>query len=265
MILTVDIGNTHIHLGLFIRGALRKTWSLSSAPARTADEYALLMRGLIGDGMPMIGAIISSVVPSLELPFARAVELEYKTIPLILDESTPMGILNGYDHPAEVGMDRLANAVGGHYFFGAPLLVLDFGTAVTLDYLAAGPTADAPPIYKGGAIMPGIEMSANALASNTARLPQIALTEPARAIGRTTAESIQSGLMHGFRGAIQTLVECAKEEIGHSCDVIATGGDALNLKQHLPFLRAIEPDLTLYGLRQIYGINFDCPLPARRP
>jgi type III pantothenate kinase len=133
MILTVDIGNTHIHLGLFIRGALRKTWTLSSVPARTADEYALVLRGLIGEGMPMNGAIVSSVVPRLEWPVAKAIEQEFKTVPLILAKDVPMGIVNGYEHPDEVGMDRLANAVGALYFFGAPVMVLDFGTAITLD------------------------------------------------------------------------------------------------------------------------------------
>lgn len=264
MILTVDIGNTHIHLGLFIRGALRKTWTLSSAPARTHDEYALLLRGLIGDGMPMNGAVIGSVVPRLEWPMAKAIEQEFKTPPLLLSKDVPMGIVNGYAHPDEVGMDRLANAVGAQYFCGAPIMVLDFGTAITLDYLAAPPRPGHPPVYLGGAIMPGIEMAAEALVRGTARLPRVSLTEPSRAIGRTTAESIQSGLMHGYLGAIHTLVERSREEIGMACPVVATGGDALNLRAHLPFLQAVEPDLTLYGLRQIYGINFNCPLPPRR-
>ena len=263
MILTVDIGNTHIHLGLFIRGALRKTWTLSSSQARTSDEYALQLRGLIGDGMPMNGAIVSSVVPRLEAPVARAVEQEFKTIPLVLSKDVPMGIVNGYEHPDEVGMDRLANAVGAYYFYGAPVLVLDFGTAITLDYLAGSPRPGHPPVYLGGAIMPGIEMSAEALVRGTARLPRVSLTEPRRAIGRTTAESIQAGLMHGTLGAITTLVERTREEIGQAVQVVATGGDALGLRAHLPFLQAVQPDLTLYGLRQIYGINFDCPLPPR--
>lgn len=263
MILTVDIGNTHIHLGLFIRGALRKTWTLSSRPAKTADEYALLLRGLIGDGMPMQGAIVSSVVPRLELPVARSIEQEFKTVPLILDKTTPIGIINGYEHPDEVGMDRLANAAGAYYFLGAPILVLDFGTAITLDYVGPAPRSERMPVYLGGAIMPGIEMAAEALASGTARLPRVPLAEPRRAIGRTTAESIQSGLMHGYLGAIQTLVERAREEIGLACPVIATGGDALNLRAQLPFLSSVEPDLTLYGLRQIYGLNHNCPLPER--
>lgn len=263
MILTVDIGNTHIHLGLYIRNMLRKTWSISSNTARTSDEYALVLRGLLGEGMPMVGAIISSVVPRLEWSVAKAIEQEFKTIPLILDKSTPMGIINGYENPDEVGMDRLANSVGAHYLFGAPIMVLDFGTAITLDYLAAPKHPEHMPIYMGGAILPGIELAAEALVRGTARLPRVPLMEPGHVIGRTTAESIQSGLSHGYFGAVYTLVERAREEIGEMVRVVATGGDALNLKDHMPFLHAVVPDLTLVGLRQIFGINQDCPLPKR--
>jgi len=119
------------------------------------------------------------------------------------------------------------------------------------------------PIYMGGAILPGIEMAAAALVRGTAKLPRVALVEPGRVIGRTTAESIQSGLMHGYLGAISTLVERAREEIGQAVRVVATGGDSLNLQKHLPFLHAVETDLTLYGLRQIFGLNNECAMPAR--
>ena len=263
MILTVDIGNTHIQLGLFIRSALRQTWKIASRPHRTADEYALLMRGMIGEEMPMFGAIVSSVVPGLERPVSLAVETEFKAIPMLLDKTTPMGIENGYENPDEVGMDRLANAVGANYFFGSPIMVLDFGTAITLDYLAPPPSPAHQPIYMGGAILPGVEMAVNALAHGTARLPLAPLLEPQRVIGRTTTESIQAGLMHGYLGAITTLVERSLEEIGQACPVVATGGDALGLRQHLPFLQDVQPDLTLYGLRQIYGINHHCALQPR--
>lgn len=263
MILTVDIGNTHIHLGLFIRNTLRKTWSISSDSSRTSDEYALVLRGLLGEGLPMVGAVISSVVPRLEWSLAKAIEQEFKAIPLILDKATSMGIVNGYDNPNEVGMDRLANAAGANYLFGAPIMVLDFGTAITLDYLAAPKHAEHMPVYMGGAIMPGIELAAEALVRGTAQLPRVPLMEPGHVIGRTTAESIQSGLSHGYFGAIHTLVERAREEIGEMVRVVGTGGDALNLKDHMPFLHAVVPELTLLGLRQIYGLNQDCPLPRR--
>jgi type III pantothenate kinase len=260
MILAVDIGNTHIHLGLYIRGALRKTWTLASDPRRTHDEYALLLRGLIGEGLPLVGAIICSVVPRLEWPLTKAIEDEFKTYPMILDDTTPTGINNGYEHPEEVGMDRIANAVGAHLMWGAPALILDFGTAITLDYLAAPVKGDPLPTYMGGAILPGIEMAADALVRGTARLPKVPLVGPHRVIGRTTIESIQAGLTHGYLGAIDTLVERTREEAGSMIPVYATGGDALNLRSHLPMLAGTEPNLTLIGLRQIFGINHDCPL-----
>ena len=261
MILTVDIGNTHITLGLFIRGALRETWSISSKPMRTRDEYALLMRGLIGEELPLDGAIVSSVVPRLDTPLAEAIAREFKTTPMILGPEIPMGLVNGYAHPDEVGMDRLANSVGAIYFFDAPVIILDFGTAVTLDYVAEPPPDAKEPVYLGGAILPGIEMSAEALVAGTARLPRVPLVEPGRVIGRTTVESIQAGLAHGFQGAIRTLVERAWDESGNRCPVVSTGGDALNLKAHLPFINLLEPNLTLYGLRQIWGLNHNNPLP----
>jgi type III pantothenate kinase len=182
---------------------------------------------------------------------------------MILDDSTRTGLNNGYEHPDEVGMDRIANSVGAVYLWGAPALVLDFGTAFTMDYVAAPVKGDPLPTYMGGAILPGIEMAADALALGTARLPSVPLIEPRRVIGRTTIESIQAGLTHGYLGAIQTLVERAREEIGAAVPVYATGGDALNLRDHLPFIQAADPNLTLFGLRQIFGINRDCPLPAR--
>jgi type III pantothenate kinase len=262
MILAVDIGNSTIHLGLFIRGALRKTWRMSTRPHRTSDEYSLLLRGLIGEGIPLMGCIISSVVPSLEWPFSQAVEQEYKTMPLILDHQIGMGIINGYENPKEVGMDRLANAVGAEYLFGAPLLVIDFGTAITIDFMDKSKSADGTPVYYGGAILPGIEMSADALVQGTARLPRVPLIGLDHVLGRTTSESIQAGLMHGMVGAITTIVDRSWQEIGEVCRVIATGGDVIGLDKHLPFIHAVEPNLTLFGLRQIYGINNNCPLPV---
>ena len=268
MILTVNIGNTHIHLGLFIRGALRQTWRLSSRPLRTSDEYALLLRGLLGEGVPLVGAVVSSVVSQIEWPMASAIEAEFKIAPLILDETTQIGLVNGYAHPSEVGMDRLANAVGACRLFDAPIMALDFGTAVTLDYVAApGDGADAP-VYVGGAILPGIEMSADALFQGTSKLPRVSRVEPVpRVLGRTTVESIRAGLIHGFVGAITMLVERAREEIGMACRVVATGGNALDFQPHLPFLHAVEPHLTLYGLHHIHGLNRNDPSPTteRKP
>jgi type III pantothenate kinase len=261
MILVVDAGNTHIHLGLFTRGVLRGTWKLSSDIRRTEDEYAFLLHGLLGENVHLEGAIISSVVPPLTHILARALEDGSHVEPMILHARTEIGLINGYRHPDEVGMDRLANAVGGHFFHGAPLLILDYGTAVTLDYVAPPAGGKSKPIYMGGAILPGIRLAAESLGKGTSKLPTIDMKDPDRVIGRTTVDSIRSGLVHGYTGAIATLVERAREEIGHPCRVVATGGDAHWFKEKMPFQHAVEPALTLYGLRQIYGINNGCPLP----
>lgn len=261
MILVLDIGNTHIHTGLFTRGKLRASWTLSSDPRRTVDEYGLQFAGILGDEIGIEGAIVSSVVPRLSATILRAVEKTCHVEPMVLTSRTNMGIRNGYLHPDEVGMDRLASAVGGYHLYGAPLLVLDYGTAITLDYLSSPEPGDSQPVYRGGIIMPGIHLAAEALARGTAQLPTIDITQPAHLIGRTTVESIRSGLVNGYIGALESLVHRAKQEIGTPCRVVSTGGDAERLRDHMPFVDAVEADLTLYGLRQIYGINNNCPLP----
>ena len=260
MILVLDIGNTHTHIGLFTRGRLRATWKLSTDPRRTADEYVLQIRGILGEESASQGAILCSVVPRVRPTLSEAIEKACHVQPMVLEADTEIGILNAYRIPAEVGMDRLANAVGGSFFIKPPILILDYGTAITLDFVDEPEHEGGSPIYRGGAIMPGIEMAAEALARGTAKLPTIDFSEPAGVIGETTAESIRSGLMHGYLGAVETLVGRARDEIGKPVRVIATGGDALRFKDRMPFVDRIEPDLTLFGLRQVYGIKNDCRL-----
>jgi type III pantothenate kinase len=261
MILVLDIGNTHVHIGLFTRGKLRASWNLSTDGRRTVDEYSLQLSGILGDDITIEGSIISSVVPRVTTTLHRAIERTCHVEPMILSARTNIGIRNGYLHPEEVGMDRLANAVGGHHLYGFPLLILGFGTAITLEYLAPPADGDPRPVYRGGIIMPGIQLAADALARGTSKLPLIDVSQPAQLIGRTTVESIRSGLVNGYLGAVETLIARAREEIGLECTVISTGGDAMRFAEQLPFVHDVEPDLSLYGLRQIYGINNNCPLP----
>lgn len=261
MILVIDVGNTNLHLGLFTMNRLRATWRLATDTRRTADEYCFLIRGVLGDDITIDGCLISSVVPPINATLMQAIEKAYHCKPMLHEASTEMGIINGYDRPSEVGMDRLANAVGGVYFYGAPLLILDFGTAVTLDYVAAPDPPGEKPIYRGGAILPGLNLAAESLYRGTSKLPIVDLTEPRSVIGGTTANSIRSGLFFGFQGAITTLIERAREEIGQACRVVATGGDAARFRDRLNMPIEVQADLTLYGLRQIYGLNKGCPLP----
>lgn len=261
MILVIDVGNTNLHLGLFTMNRLRATWRLSTDPRRTADEYAFLIHGVLGDDISIDGCLISSVVPTINATLMQAIEKAYHVEPMLHEATTEMGVINGYERPAEVGMDRLANAVGGVYFYGPPLLILDFGTAVTLDYVASPDPPGSKPIYKGGAILPGLRLAAESLYTGTSKLPIVDLAEPRSAIGGTTVNSIRAGLFFGFQGAISALVERAREEIGSACRVVATGGDASWFRNRLNFPLEVQTDLTLFGLRQIYGINNGCPLP----
>jgi len=260
MILVVDAGNTHIHLGLYTRGILRATWKLASDVRRTSDEYGFLIHGLLGEDTRLEGAIICSVVPGITSIISEALENACHITPMVLDAKTDIGLINGYRHPDEVGMDRLANAVGGVYLYDAPLMILDYGTAITLDFVAAPMDKGAKSVYLGGAIMPGIRMAADALGRGTSKLPSINVGDPERVIGRTTIDSIRSGLVNGYSGAVASLVERAREEIGVTCRIVTTGGDAEWFKDKVPFKHSVEPSLTLLGLRQIYGINNGCPL-----
>lgn len=263
MILVVDAGNTNIHIGLFTQGALRAQWRFSSDVRRTVDEFQLQFNAILGEEQVLKGAVISSVVPRLTATLRAALENSCAIEPMILDHETPIGIHNNYLHPEEVGTDRLANAVGGVLMHGAPLLILDFGTAITLEHIAATDDPEGLPTYEGGAIMPGLEMAAEALARGTSKLPPVEIIDPGRVIAKTTEQSIQSGLVSGFLGAIQSLVERAFEEIGDRCKLISTGGNARYFKTFMPYVDAVEPELTLYGLRQIWGINHGQPLPPR--
>jgi type III pantothenate kinase len=263
MIFVVDIGNTHIHLGLFTRGALQASWRLSTDPRRTVDEFALQFKSLLSDEIVLAGVIISSVVPRLTERIVASLKPLTVQEPMILTAETEIGIVNGYDHPNEVGMDRLANAAGGFLLHGAPLLILDFGTAITLEYLAPPDVEGGRPIYAGGAILPGLDMAAEALARGTAKLPQVEIADPGVVIGRTMVHSIQSGLVHGYIGGIGSLVDRARAQIGRRVKVVATGGNAEQFHSIMPFVDAVEPVLTLFGLRQIYGINHGCALPGR--
>ena len=260
MILTINIGNTHVHIGQFDGDVLRASWKLSTDSRRTPDEYALQIQIILGKEAVFEGGIIASDVPHVTPSLVTAVTKACNIEPMVMNFTTEIGIQNGYERPSEVGMDRLANAAGANLMYGAPVFVLDFGTAITLDYLAPGEPGEDKPIYRGGAIMPGLEMAAESLSKGTAKLPPVGLVDPVSVIGRTTVESIRSGLINGYLGAIRALVELAWEEIGTKCKVVSTGGDAQRFAARMPYVDAVQPDLTLYGLRQIYGINHDCPM-----
>lgn len=253
MILTVDIGNTSIHLGLFDGFNLIKTWKLQSASGRTCDEYSLIIFGFFraANLQPEMidGAIISSVVPPLTPIFQNLCQQLFKVKALILGPGLKTGLPILYENPAEVGADRVAGAVAAYEKFGGPVIIVDLGTATTLDAVSAKGE------YLGGAIAPGIQISAEALTVHTAKLPRIELSKPKRVIGRTTVASMHSGIYIGYIGLISHLVNEMKKEVGAEAKVVATGGFAPWIASDVPVIEKVEPYLVLEGLRIIYERN----------
>lgn len=255
MLLALDIGNTNIALGLFDGDECRHFWRLSSDTGRTIDEYAILLHQLFTlnkiDTDAIDAVVIGSVVPVLSVTLEPALRHVVKARVFEVNHNARMPVANSYAKPREVGIDRLANAVGGIHFYGAPLIVVDIGTAITLDVISRERE------YLGGAILPGIEMSADALARRTARLPLIAPKAPRHVIGRTTVESIRSGILHGHVGAIDYLVESMWKELGYKTATVATGGLAPTILSESRRVKQVNEELTLHGLRQIYEHNQD--------
>jgi type III pantothenate kinase len=252
MLLAIDVGNTQTVVGLFTDADLVDHWRLMTESERTSDELAVLVQQFLGfhghalDGIE--GLAISSVVPRVTGAL-RDMSTKYLGFePLVLEPGIRTGMPILYDNPKEVGADRIANAVGAYDLYGGPSVVVDFGTANTLDAVSNKGE------YLGGAIFPGIEISMDALVGRAALLRKVELVEPKNVIGRSTVESIQSGAVYGYTGLIDSLVDRFRAELGDAA-VIATGGLAELL---MPISRTIqhhEPWLTLYGLRIVYERN----------
>lgn len=253
MLLTLDIGNTNITLGLFEGDKCTQFWRLASDSRRTADEYAVLLHDALGISGVRPGdvgqAVVGSVVPVLSQTLDSAMLKVFGSTPYHVTHTSKMPVKNKYANPMEVGIDRLANAVGGVLGFGSPLIVIDLGTAVTLDVISNKKE------YLGGAILPGIEMSAESLSRRTARLPLTAIAEPQAIIGRTTVESIRSGILNGLIGSIDSLLEGMWKELGYKTATVATGGLAPVLLQRSRHVRQQSPELTLVGLKKIWELN----------
>ncbi|MCG3119642.1 MAG: Type III pantothenate kinase [bacterium] len=251
MLLVADVGNTNITFGLYEEKNLRAQWRLSSGVARTDDEIWILMKMLLeseGFGLKQLsGFALSSVVPNVTAVFER-VGVNRLKVPLVnvtADLDTGIKIL--YENPQQVGADRICNAVAGFARYGGPLVVVDFGTATTYDVI------NAEAEYLGGIIAPGPETTAEILHRAAAKLPKVALRFPPELIGRTTETSIQSGLMYGGVEMVEGLNRRFKKLLGPATKIIATGGLASVLIEHLTTVEAVEPALTLDGLRLIFA------------
>jgi type III pantothenate kinase len=253
MLLAIDQGNSHTVLGLFEGDRLRAHWRVATRSDRTADELGVELRALCaGEGIAvdgLEGIMISSVVPDLDAELSVTCSRYFGADPLFVGPGTRTGMPIIVDNPHEVGADRIVNAVAAVERWGSPVVVLDFGTATTLDVVNARGE------YLGGIIAPGVAISAEALFHRAARLARVNIKRPSRVIGRNTAESIQSGLYHGYSSLVEGIVRRALEELGRDAPVVATGGLANVFREELGFLAAIDPDLTLTGLRILWERN----------
>lgn len=253
MLIAFDIGNTTIAIGLFDGKRLVQTWRISSDREKTTDEYGLILRSLLdvsGQDLSVVReAILSSVVPPLTPIFQSLAAALFKVKTLVVGPGLRTGMPILYDAPLEVGADRIAAAVSAYEKIGGACIVLDFGTATTFDAVSAKGE------YLGGAIAPGVQISAEALYLKTAKLPRIEVRKPAKAIGKTTVASMQSGLYHGYIGLTLNIIREIRKEMGGEAAVVATGGFGEMMSAEIPDIHSYEPHLVLEGLRIIYERN----------
>ena len=246
-LLAIDIGNTTTVFGIFKEKTLKEKWKVSSDRDRTEDEWWILIKNTVGEDFDDV--VISSVVPPISEVLRSAFEKHWRKTPLFLEPGVRTGLSIVYDPPSSVGADRVANAVAGVRKYGFPLIIVDFGTAITFDVISEKGE------YIGGAIAPGTRISSEALFTRTAKLPKVELSKPSRVIGKNTVESIQSGLYHGFIGMVEGILEKLFQELGGKVRVIATGGEGELFSSAIKTIELYDPDLTLEGLRIIHELN----------
>jgi len=254
MLLAIDVGNTHITVGLFHQKVLKHTWRLNTFRHYTSDELGVHFLNLLAtknlDASKLTGICMASVVPSLDEPFRIMCRSFLRQTPLVIGPQSKLGIKNLYKNPEEVGADRLVNAVAVHALYRKAAIVVDFGTATTLDCVTAKGE------YLGGAICPGMELAGEWLATHTAKLPRVTFqSAPTKAIGKTTKESLQSGLFWGYIGLVDGLLHHLTREIGVRPMIVATGGLSTVIGPYLKPVPRILPNLTLDGLRVIWDMN----------
>jgi type III pantothenate kinase len=253
MLLTIDIGNTNLTLGLYEARNLGARWRLATDHERMPDEYGLQILGLLSHGgcspSQLHGICMASVVPPLTSRIIQACKLYLNQDPLLVDHQTKTGINILYEDPKAVGSDRIVDAVAVKEFYGGPACVVDFGTATTFDAI------DSEGQYLGGAIAPGIGIAAEALVQHTAKLPRVDLQKPPSVIGRNTIHAMQSGLLFGYVAMVEGMVERMRVELGPTMKVIATGGLAEIVAHETSVIQILAPWLTLDGLRIIWEIN----------
>lgn len=251
-LLTIDVGNTNTVLGLFEGEELVRSWRIKTDARSTADEMALVFRGLLADEPELTGIALCSTVPAVLREMRQMLSAYHDDIPtVIVEPGTKTGVPVLTDNPKEVGTDRIVNTMAAHHLYGGPSIVVDFGTSTNLDVVSAKGE------FLGGALAPGIEISLDALAQRAAQLRKVELVRPRSPIGKNTVEALQSGALYGFAGQVDGLVRRISDELGGVQAVIATGGLAPIVVPESETITHHDPDLTLVGLRLVFEKNID--------
>ena len=260
MLLAIDVGNTNMVIGVYSQGTksagkprLLHHWRMETKKERTADEFGIFFKELFqfaGLELSNVEAIIiSNVVPPLEFNLERMCERYFKVKPIFVSSRLKMPLKIGLRHPGEVGADRIVNGVAGIAKYGSPLIVVDFGTATTFDFI------NKAKVYKGGCICPGIAISNEALFQHASKLPRVEIRKPKHIIGGNTVESIQAGIFYGYVGMVDEIVRRMQKEAKAKCKVVATGGFIGLISKASRSISAFDPFLTLEGLRLLHEFN----------
>ncbi|MEG0823635.1 MAG: type III pantothenate kinase [Erysipelotrichaceae bacterium] len=250
MLLVIDIGNTNITLGIYDQHNLIGAFRLTTSFKRTSDEYGItILNFLVSkkiDVESIQDVIISSVVPKLMHSFTNGIRRYINCEPIIVGPGIKTGISIKTDNPREVGADRIVDVAGAFYSFGGPVLIIDFGTATTFDYV------DANGVFSYGVTTPGLEISSQALSSKAAKLPEIEIKKPKSILASNTIASMQAGLVYGYIGQVEYIINKFKDTLGIDMKVIATGGLGRLIANETELIDKYDPNLTFKGLRIIY-------------
>jgi type III pantothenate kinase len=253
MLLVIDVGNTNIVYGLFDGAELKRQFRVETGRGRTADEYAVVLRQLLAmndiAAESVHAAVLASVVPALTEPMIDLVRRAFDKEALVVGPGIKTGMSILYENPREVGADRIVNAVAAYEKVKGGVIVVDFGTATTFDCVT--PKGE----YLGGVIAPGIQISADALFTRAARLPRVEIAKPPKVVGRNTVHSMQSGIVYGYVGLVDGMIERLREELGYPAAVIATGGLARLIAPLSKTIQEADDILTLVGLRILHERN----------
>ncbi len=250
MLLAIDVGNTNTVFGVFTGDKLEHSWRVKTDARATADEIALLFRGLLAEQGQVTGIVVCSTVPAVLREMRTMLGRYYDGVPtVIVEPGVKTGVPLLFDNPKEIGADRIVNTLAAHHLYGGPVVIVDFGTSTNLDVVSAKGE------FLGGALAPGIEISVDALAARAAQLRKVELVRPRSVIGKNTVEALQSGILYGFAGQVDGLVDRIVAELGGSASIVATGGLAPLVLAESRTIQHHEPDLTLIGLRLVFEKN----------